>query len=121
MLSVTCINHFYYIPGFTDMRCKNSRVLSIIREQLRREPSWGELKTVPEKVRALYRRAVYKAYSQGFHHKDTYTPSEEIAGLSGYVKTDAPTLDALRDYYEEVRYGNHVPEAGAVEQINKKI
>lgn len=92
-----------------------------LSEQLRREPSWGELKTVPEKVRALYRRAVYKASSQGFHHKDTYTPSEEIAGLSGYVKTDAPTLDALRDYYEEVRYGNHVPEAGAVEQMNKKI
>lgn len=43
MLSVTGINRFYYIPGFTDMRCKHSRVLSIIREQLRREPDDGDV------------------------------------------------------------------------------
>ena len=39
MLSVTGINRFYYLRGFTDMRCKHSRVLSVIREQLHREPS----------------------------------------------------------------------------------
>ena len=43
MLSVTGLNRFYYIPGFTDMRCKHSRVLSIIREQLRREPEDGDV------------------------------------------------------------------------------
>ncbi len=32
MLSVTGLNHFYYVRDFTDMRCKHSRVLSIIRE-----------------------------------------------------------------------------------------
>ena len=32
MLSVTDINRFYYLRDFTDMRCKHSRVLSIIRE-----------------------------------------------------------------------------------------
>ena len=36
MLSVTGINRFYYLRDFTDMRCKHSRVLSIIREQLHR-------------------------------------------------------------------------------------
>lgn len=39
MLNVTGLNHFYYIRNFTDMRCKHPRVLSVIREQLRREPS----------------------------------------------------------------------------------
>lgn len=39
MLSVTGLNHFYYVRDFTDMRCKHSRVLSIIRERLQREPS----------------------------------------------------------------------------------
>ena len=34
MLSVTGLNHFYYVRDFTDMRCKHSRVLSIIRERL---------------------------------------------------------------------------------------
>ena len=38
MLSVTGLNHFYYVRDFTDMRCKHSRVLSIIRERLQREP-----------------------------------------------------------------------------------
>ena len=33
MLSVTGLNRFYYVRDFTDMRCKHSRVLSIIREQ----------------------------------------------------------------------------------------
>ncbi len=42
MLSVTGLNHFYYVRDFTDMRCKHSRVLSIIRERLHREPrEWG--------------------------------------------------------------------------------
>ena len=36
MLSVTGINRFFYLRDFTDMRCKHSRVLSIIREQLHR-------------------------------------------------------------------------------------
>ena len=31
MLSVTGLNHFYYVRDFTDMRCKHSRVLSVIR------------------------------------------------------------------------------------------
>ena len=43
MLSVTGLNHFYYLRDFTDMRCKHSRVLSIIREQLHREPNDGDV------------------------------------------------------------------------------
>lgn len=33
MLSVTGLNHFYYVRDFTDMRCKHSRVLSIDYEK----------------------------------------------------------------------------------------
>ena len=43
MLSVTGLNHFYYLRDFTDMRCKHSRVLSITREQLHREPNDGDV------------------------------------------------------------------------------
>ena len=42
MLNVTGLNRFYYLRNFTDMRCKHSRVLSIIREQLHREPDDGD-------------------------------------------------------------------------------
>ena len=30
MLNVIGLNHFYYVRDFTDMRCKHSRVLSIV-------------------------------------------------------------------------------------------
>ena len=43
MLSVTGLNQFYYLHDFTDMRCNHSRVLSIIREQLHREPNDGDV------------------------------------------------------------------------------
>lgn len=43
MLSVTGINRFFYLRDFTDMRCKHSRVLSIICEQLRRELNDGDV------------------------------------------------------------------------------
>ena len=43
MLNITGLNHFYYVRDFTDMRCKHSRVLSIIRERLHREPNDGDV------------------------------------------------------------------------------
>ena len=43
MLSVTGLNHFYYVRDFTDMRCKHSRVLSVIHERLNREPNDGDV------------------------------------------------------------------------------
>lgn len=42
MLNVTGLNRFFYLRDFTDMRCKHSRVLSMIREQLHREPDDGD-------------------------------------------------------------------------------
>ena len=42
MLNISGLNNFYYIRNFTDMRCKYDRVLSIVREQLHREPDDGD-------------------------------------------------------------------------------
>ena len=59
MLSVTGINRFYYLRDFTDMRCKHSRVLSIIREQLHREPSDGDVFIVMSRDRRIVRLFAY--------------------------------------------------------------
>ena len=42
MLNVTGMNRFYYLRNFHDMRCKYERVLSIIHQQLNREPQEDE-------------------------------------------------------------------------------
>lgn len=55
MLRVTGLNHFYYVRDFTDMRCKHSRVLSIIRERLHREPSDGDVFIVMSRNRRIVR------------------------------------------------------------------
>lgn len=55
MLSITDLNHFYYVRDFIDMRCKHSRVLSIIRERLHREPSDGDVFIVMSRNRWLAR------------------------------------------------------------------
>ena len=55
MLSVTGLNHFYYVRDFTDMRCKHSRVLSVIRERLHREPNDGDMKVERNGADTVYR------------------------------------------------------------------
>ncbi|MEO3488685.1 hypothetical protein ABG827_19175 [Phocaeicola vulgatus] len=49
MLSITGLNQFYYLRGFHDMRCKYERVLSIIHQQLDREPQAGDVFIVMSK------------------------------------------------------------------------
>ena len=53
MLSVTGLNHFYYVRDFADMRCKHSRVLSVIRERLHREPNDGDVFIVMSRNRRI--------------------------------------------------------------------
>lgn len=55
MLSGTGLNHFYYIRDFTDMRCKHSHVLSIIHEQLHREPYDGDFFIIMSQNRKIVR------------------------------------------------------------------
>lgn len=69
MLSVTGINHFYYLRDFTDMRCKHSRVLSIIREQLHREPVGGDVFIVMSRDRRIVRLFAYDNRSYSLYEK----------------------------------------------------
>lgn len=64
-MSVTGINRFYYLRDFTDMRCKHSRVLFIIREQLHREPNDGDVFIVMSRDRRIVRLFTYdnRSYS----------------------------------------------------------
>ena len=61
MLSVTGLNHFYYVRDFTDMRCK--RVLSIIRERLHREPCDGDVFIVMARNRRIVRMFSFDNHS----------------------------------------------------------
>ena len=69
MLSVTELNHFYYLRDFTDMRCKHSRVLSIIREQLHREPNDGDVFIVMSRDRRIVRLFAYDNRSYSLFEK----------------------------------------------------
>ena len=69
MLSVTGLNHFYYVRDFTDMRCKHSHVLSIIRERLHREPSDGDVFIVMSKNRRIVRMFAYDYRSYSLFEK----------------------------------------------------
>ena len=62
MLSVTGLNHFYYVRDFTDMRCKHSRVLSIIRERLHREPNDGDVFIVMSRSYSLFEKKFAAGY-----------------------------------------------------------
>ncbi|WP_373873733.1 IS66 family insertion sequence element accessory protein TnpB [Bacteroides uniformis] len=69
MLSVTDMNCFYYLCGFTDMRCKHPRVLFVIREQLHREPSDGDIYIVMSKDRRIVRLFAYDNRSYSLFEK----------------------------------------------------
>ena len=69
MLSVTGINRFYYLRDFTDMRCKHSRVLSIIREQLHHEPNDGDVFIVMSRNRRIVRLFAYENRSYSLFEK----------------------------------------------------
>ena len=71
MLNITGMNRFYYIRNFTDMRCKYSRVLAVIRHQLGREPERDEVFIVMSKNRRLVRlfsfdRISFRLYEKRF-------------------------------------------------------
>lgn len=69
MLNVTGLNRFFYIRDFHDMRCKHARVLSIIREQLHREPANGDIFIVMSADRKIVRLYSYDNYSYHLYEK----------------------------------------------------
>lgn len=69
MLKVTGMNRFYYLRNFHDLRCKHSRVLSIIHQQLNREPESDEIFIVMSKDRRKVRLFAYDHRSCSLYEK----------------------------------------------------
>ena len=47
---ITGLNRFFFVRDFYDMRCKYDKVLSIIHQQLNREPEDGDVFIVMSKI-----------------------------------------------------------------------
>ena len=62
-MSVNEPGRFYYLPGFHDMRCKYGRVLSVIHQQMNREPQAGEVYIMMSKDLLSVRRYSYGKHS----------------------------------------------------------
>lgn len=69
MLNITGMNRFYYLRNFHDLRCKNSRVLSIIHQQLNRESEEDEVFIVLSKDRCKVRLFTYDRRSFSLYEK----------------------------------------------------
>ena len=69
MLNVIGMNRFYYLRNFHDMRCKYERVLSIIHQQLNREPQEDEVFIVMSKDRRKVRLFSYDRRSFSLYEK----------------------------------------------------
>ena len=65
MLNITGLNRFFFVRDFHDMRCKYDKVLSIIHQQLNREPEDGDAFIVMSKDLRLVRLFSYdrRSYS----------------------------------------------------------
>ncbi|KXT51159.1 IS66 family insertion sequence element accessory protein TnpB [Bacteroides intestinalis] len=59
MLNITGLNRFFLVLDFHDMRCKYDKVLSIIHQQLDREPEDGDIFIVMSKDLRLVRLFSY--------------------------------------------------------------
>ena len=68
---ITGLNRFFFVRDFYDMRCKYDKVLSIIHQQLNREPEDGDVFIVMSKdlrpVRLFsYDRRSYSMFERRF-------------------------------------------------------
>lgn len=69
MLNVTGMNRFYYIRNFTDMCCKYSRILAVIRHQLGRKPERDEVFIIMSKNRRLVQLFCFDRISFSLYEK----------------------------------------------------
>ena len=69
MLNITGLNHFFFVRDFYDMRCKYDKVLSIIHQQLNREPEDGDVFIVMSKDLRLVRLFSYDRRSYSMFEK----------------------------------------------------
>ena len=69
MLNITGLNRFFLVRDFHDMRCKYDKVLSIIHQQLNREPEDGDVFIVMSKDLRLVRLFSYDRRSYSMFEK----------------------------------------------------
>ena len=69
MLSVNELGRFYYLRNFHDMRCKYGRVLSVIRQQMDKEPQAGEVYIMMSKDCRTVRLYSYERHSCSLYEK----------------------------------------------------
>ncbi len=69
MLSISELGRFYYLRGFHDMRCKYARVLSVIHQQMNREPQSGEVYIMMSKDLQTVRLYSYEKHSCSLYEK----------------------------------------------------
>lgn len=69
MLNIREDLNFYFLPTFTDMRCKYDRVVGIVREQLEREPAAGDIYIVMSRDRMTVRLFAFEASSVSLYEK----------------------------------------------------
>lgn len=69
MLNIREDFNFYFLPTFTDMRCKYDRVVGIVREQLKREPAPGDIYIVMSRDRRTARLFAFEASSVSLYEK----------------------------------------------------
>lgn len=69
MLTVNGEMKFFFLPTFTDMRCKHNRVIGIIREQLHREPLEGDVFMVMSGDRRTVRLFAFEGPSVSLYEK----------------------------------------------------
>lgn len=69
MLSISELDSFYYLRKFHDMRCKYARVLSVIRQQMDREPQAGEVYIMMSKDLQTVRLYSYEKHSCSLYEK----------------------------------------------------
>lgn len=69
MLEVDNLKCFYFLRDFHDMRCKYSRVLSVIHQQFNREPREDEAFIVMSRDRRMVRIFTYDSRSFGLYER----------------------------------------------------
>ena len=69
MLNITGLNRFFFVRDFHDMRRKYDKVLSIIHQQLNREPEDGDVFIVMSKDLRLVRLFGYDQRSYSMFEK----------------------------------------------------
>lgn len=69
MLTISGLKNFYFVPEFTDMRCKAPRLLEIIHRRFGRDPYNGDVYLFMSKDRRKLRMIHFEDHAYYLHEK----------------------------------------------------